>query len=593
MPFKFPALFGICLSAFALSAFAQNTSNPAVKYQTCLNQAREEEKAGLVQCAGLRTEAAVSECTARYSVGEAKIAYCKLKSGIVLSLQPNNLEESKAAAEKQAAHERSLGVNGDDINKLVEGDFGAARTEVTGFEDTKGKKVVMPPSRPKQLDTNTDKRDVSENTPAKPGNANPSKTGNSRESSNPESTASSSNEASSAQAQVNADLARCESAQSAATSCCNNPLSCASSSDQSNIRRLGSYANSGDTQGLAAACRAMEGSSDSGGDINTSLGAICTNNHYACTNTCSSLANKYQSLMSANENSEAYSIYSSAVSALRSRSSQCGQLSARADALSRQGLSTASNSAYGNYCQQLASASPAAANSPTTANSNSGFIANDMYGCTANPNSPACVNCSKNPNSTACLNSKIAADARGEAGFRAKTDSSATVGGLNVKDLSGESYDGQIQTASGDMRTITYPNVPNNSGASVLGSQGGSQAQLDGRTRGAIPQSTRTYSTDVDQGYRSGGYSQPVSDNNTFPMHYGPRPAAAPAKDETSGYQGMDLKQFLPGGSRDPGRRLAGAADQSQINAKEENIWRRISNKMYEKCKLGILWRCN
>jgi hypothetical protein len=37
---------------------------------------------------------------------------------------------------------------------------------------------------------------------------------------------------------------------------------------------------------------------------------------------------------------------------------------------------------------------------------------------------------------------------------------------------------------------------------------------------------------------------------------------------------------------------MAGAWPRSEINPKEEDIWQRISNKIREKCRLGLLYDC-
>ncbi|MBX3020367.1 MAG: hypothetical protein KF799_01720 [Bdellovibrionales bacterium] len=407
-------------------------------------------------------------------------------------------------------------------------------------------------------------------------------------------------DASSAQAQASADISRCQQAQSIATRCCNNPLSCASSADKAAIQQINSYGASGDSQGLTAYCQQMQGLGDSSGGINTRLGATCTSNHYACQNTCSSLVSKYQSLLaSCNGECNSYSVYSSTISSLQSMGRSCEQLSARADALSMQGLSTASNSAYGDLCQQAASAVPQNMGMPTqnSFGGASGFAAqpgSSSYACQMNPNSPACV--------ASIQQATAAAVARGQAGFKSNTTIKQE--GFALADgytSNASAYAGNERVQQYGSRQVDVPQVPNNSGGGLIGDgeSSANSARL-GPTRGSVAGSTaaRGASTNIDQGYRSGGYSPPpAQDNNVFPMSYGQRQAPvrpAASADDDGGYRGMDLKQFLPGGSRDPGRRLAGsAAGQVQINAKEENIWRRISNKMYEKCKLGVLWRCN
>jgi hypothetical protein len=137
--------------------------------------------------------------------------------------------------------------------------------------------------------------------------------------------------------------------------------------------------------------------------------------------------------------------------------------------------------------------------------------------------------------------------------------------------------------------------VANNSGGAIPksdASNGG--ARIDPKTHKRLPAGTNT---DVLQGTMSvsGGYTQPgggsgLDFNNASAF----RRAARNGGSTNPGSQvvGLDLKQFLPGGSRDPYRGIAGMASRNEINGKGEDIFRLISNKITEKCRLGILWSC-
>lgn len=56
----------------------------------------------------------------------------------------------------------------------------------------------------------------------------------------------------------------------------------------------------------------------------------------------------------------------------------------------------------------------------------------------------------------------------------------------------------------------------------------------------------------------------------------------------------MDLRQYLPGGARDPGRRAGGFRPTAMmdINASHMNIWLKVGDRLREKCRLGILIDC-
>lgn len=389
-----------------------------------------------------------------------------------------------------------------------------------------------------------------------------------------------------AQMQASADINTCQQLQAKAVDCCTNPLSCASNSDQQSIRQLGQYAQNGDNQGLADYCRQMQDLGDSSGSINSRLGAICTNNYYACTNSCASLQQKYQSYLASCSNCESYSVFSLALATLNSYSNTCSGLQGRANSLSRAGLSTASNSAYGDYCSQMASVSPMMPSSLSKAKPSSTAV--DVSACARNPNAPGCASA---PSATA----QAQAIAQGQAGFQSVGKSSK--GRFNFGDLADSAASVINSLRGGDPApTANVKPVPNGGGGfGAIGAGGSARADLGPNARrNPTAAASAGNVTDVEQGLRTGGYSQPVGSTS------GEGGSVAAYGDvnkknldpQHGGYMGMDLKQYLPGGSRDPGRRLAGASAHSQINVKEEDIWRRISIKIDEKCKLGLLWRC-
>lgn len=131
--------------------------------------------------------------------------------------------------------------------------------------------------------------------------------------------------------------------------------------------------------------------------------------------------------------------------------------------------------------------------------------------------------------------------------------------------------------------------VANNSGGQIPGGGDSGGAKLGGGGRPGSPGSPG-YSTDIMRGFQSGG---------------GATTAAAAAKAEEGGWQGygrgpsgekakkVDLRQYLPGQSRDPGMKIGGfkplAAD---IHSKSVNHWGRITNRMLERCRLGLLYDC-
>jgi hypothetical protein len=390
-----------------------------------------------------------------------------------------------------------------------------------------------------------------------------------------------------------------------ASRCCGNPGSCVgelSYQDQANYAQLNQLMNQGPSSGgLTDYCQQMQALGGSGGNVNGSLAGVCNSKQLSCNSICSQLANKYLSLMSSCNNCGSQDIYQQAYSQLSSRVTGCQQFASRVTQIANQAATGAGAGGYAAACNQLGGASPQAGmgmpvpNVAATAAALNG--GSDPYGCAANPTSVACQSCTANPNSPACqaLNYK---EASGTAQFAGDTPASKTGGaGFDIPDAPTGGTERVLNTAYEAKPGIKNGTVANNTGGGIPGGGGTQPASLGGGGRNAAGYSPGSpgYTTDILQGTQgAGGYSNPVEPNNGGSGGgggYGSGRNVA-SNDDEGGMLGLDLRQFLPGGSRDPQRRLAGLGARSEINAKEEDIWRRISSKMEEKCKLGILIGC-
>jgi hypothetical protein len=161
--------------------------------------------------------------------------------------------------------------------------------------------------------------------------------------------------------------------------------------------------------------------------------------------------------------------------------------------------------------------------------------------------------------------------------------------GQNTNTQSGYSGNGPLNPAiaaikgSGQQRTVA-----NNSGGQIPGTGGDSQgAKIGGR--GGSPGSPG-YSTDVLRGFQgasgttTGGSTETKNEEGGF-TGYGHAPASIDP--------GLDLRQYLPGGRRDPGTKLGGFRPFStEINGPHVNVWNRITSRIQEKCRLGELIDC-
>lgn len=408
--------------------------------------------------------------------------------------------------------------------------------------------------------------------------------------------------------QASSDLSLCESSFSAASRCCGSPTSCVSEmpyQDQANFAQMNALMNQPpptDSQGLNDYCQQMQNLGGSSRSVNTSLAGVCNSKQMSCSMVCSQLADKYQALLSNCNGCDSHYIYQNAYNSLSSRTSGCNQFQSRVNQIANQAWGANGSQGAGEACSRVASANPQngfgsnpVPNSGTSAFAlSAGASRNDPYGCAANPSSAACQSCAQNPNSAACraLNTQ---DSTGTAQFAA--------GEGSKKKTDGSGFDIPDTPTGGTERVLNTPNeaqpgrngtVANNSGGAIPGGDGVAPAKLGGGPSGSSPGSPG-YSTDVLQGMQgSSGYSQPVESNSSggsfFSNFFGG--SRQPAAEPDSAMLGLDLRQFLPGGSRDPQRRLAGFGMRSEINGKEEDIWRRISTKMEEKCKLGVLIGC-
>lgn len=405
-----------------------------------------------------------------------------------------------------------------------------------------------------------------------------------------------------AQDNANTDLNACATTRNQASQCCNNPLSCASSlsaQDQMSLQQLMQQTNSGPASGQSIAdyCNQMQQASQSSGSVNNGLSAVCYSNQSSCTNTCSSLVQKYQALVDNCGDCDASSVYSSALASLQSSLGSCQNLQANMNAMARQGIGSANGQALGSICSQQASFNPqsAGSNSLPVPQAAATTASADAYGCQQNPQSVACQACAMNPRSPGCQAIQQA-NPTGRAGFQT---ASKTNSEFNPMD---ESLALAQAQAKMNMATASAPApanqnhaalVPNNSGGAIPGQAGGQQARADLSSGRPAGPALAGANTDILQGHMAGGYSQQGNGSGFESINANARRGYASVNGRAHPYAvGFDLKKVLPGGSLDPARIAALNSVNAEINGKGVDLFKKISNKMEEKCKLGILWEC-
>jgi hypothetical protein len=376
-----------------------------------------------------------------------------------------------------------------------------------------------------------------------------------------------------AEIEADQDVARCAASYSTANECCNNPMACSDQlnrTDGGSLNNLGStLANGPNAGGLSGYCQQMNNLGYNAGNVNTGLSGICFASHASCSNTCGHLARKYSDYLANCGGCEAMWIFQNALRNLSSSQSACGNLRGRSDQLAMTGLGTSNNQALAQYCQQLAVSPPGSPGSAPT--SNSPFI-----------NHLLAANCETNPEGADCKS--VQPVKKGTSGFDEFSRTKSPDFNVNDPNYS------NVRTQSGDSEGNGIPSaaakvgaVPNNSGGAIPGA-GTEPAKLTGKQLAAAG---RGMNTDVDGGLTGGGgYSYPAGNNGGRGEN---ETQYVPMSGNGSQFENIDLRQFLPGGTKAALRRLAGIGE---INAKEEDIFLRISAKMLEKCRLGILWQC-
>lgn len=387
-----------------------------------------------------------------------------------------------------------------------------------------------------------------------------------------------------AQARIQADLDQCTNYQNQAVRCCGNPLNCAgsmSSADQQSLAQLLQSQNQQSGQSMTDYCNQLRTQSANSGSVNNALAQVCASPQASCVATCSSMTDKYLNLANSNQSTDVVNAYLSAADQFMNAANVCERLASRASQLAAQGINSGSTQSMSQACQQATAANPTTMTTPTANPIATGptTTLNAGVGCQSNPSSPECGN----QNSAAMGTSGFDTQAKDDIEF-------------DVPDIGAHSTDyfaSDIQPRS----AATVGTVPNNSGGG-FGTGGGSTSASLNSGGGRPSPGSPGYTTDIMQGTRSGGgYSYESGSGSGSGLEGSSyRGRFIPGRDkqdknDDGGMLGLDLRQFLPGGSR-AHRALAGFNGRSEIHAKEENIWRLISNKMIEKCKLGVLWRC-
>lgn len=394
------------------------------------------------------------------------------------------------------------------------------------------------------------------------------------------------------QQQAQQDIESCASSRSTTHRCCvADPLSCVSGGSNAAAaipppQQTGDPAK--DQAAIQQYCQQLKTVGAAGTGANQSAGDMCFSKYKACEQGCAALANKWESARGGDAG-----LIQQTAQTLRSMVGSCTSYSNAARQLGTQGIYTNAGSAGGGLCSNVSQANPS---SMMPQQQQQADALNE-----AQQKALAAMGCDEDPTKTGCEGyKKTDNDRAGEASFGNNDDAmkrdSSDFNLQNMGDMQGgmgNGIGGGIQP-----QAVTNGTIANNSGGGIPGGGGGSPASLGPNGRGGSPGSPG-YNTDIMSANASGGSGgggsaggsgyQPQSaegNNGTWNNNGGRGPAAFSAS-------AVDLKRYLPGNELDPNYRIGGFDGVSaQINNKYTDLWKKVSNRIQEKCKLGVLYDC-
>lgn len=402
--------------------------------------------------------------------------------------------------------------------------------------------------------------------------------------------------------QADEDLKACRDQQARTKRCCLNPVACMTTGGvQDAFNMLSGLAAAGgavmigtagnDPKKLQQACSIMQGLGYGSGATNAGLAAVCYTEISSCEDKCDAVKNKYKNMISdvcpGGSSSCAIKSHLSSVSSEASSASySCQSMNGQVQSMATQAVAGGLSGSFGGLCANLS-------------NANTGFpnldkqpIFNTDCNNPLNASNPACLNCALAANKTNPLCNQAGSRGLGDGSGVAMTGSpNFGMGSANQNNVAANAgFDGNGQkdvTGGGQFKPSSSGGVPNAPGQ-MLGS--GSSGNFGSPDR---PQGGRGagYNTDVLQGTGGGGgytvSSAPVAGGGGGFGGYGQQ-----GTDPKTG-KPFDLRNYLPGGSKDPKRAIAGLGGiRPEFGNKFDDIFKRINDRYTVLCKLGRMLEC-
>ncbi len=357
---------------------------------------------------------------------------------------------------------------------------------------------------------------------------------------------------------------------------------------------------------IASMCRHFQSNSLASAGEYAEFGRRCQDGALACRSACATAKT------AAGSNAAFQNRITNAVA-------QCTLNSQKAAQAGRQGIASMGNAQRAEECRKHAAANapPPGSTPPTSGTPNpqsqkpNGDKANNQSptgsGGGGSSPSPTSNSYSSNgsgyyPGSTQQPQEQVPTPA-GAGGFR-EADAQVKAENFNVAPEtqmnSANGYAGEPPKLPGGGAPGGAGRVPNNSGGSIPGGEGGGQgARLQPQRAGGGPAPNGNVA-DILQGFQGAGgggggsRGSGLSDDSDGGRFRGGSGNRANGQGRDPASAGIDLKNYLPGGSMHSGNRAGGFRPTSMmdINSMHTNIWVKVGDRLRERCRLGRLFDC-
>ena len=402
--------------------------------------------------------------------------------------------------------------------------------------------------------------------------------------------------------QAERDLDACREQVSRTKRCCTNPVACMTSGGvQDAYNTLSALAavgadvmmgtSGGDPKKLQQACSVMQALGYGSGAANAGLAGVCYSEISSCEDKCDRIKTQYQAYI--NENcsggapcaSSVKSRIQSAISSAKSASNSCSAMNGQVQMMATQAVAGGLSGAFGGLCANI---STATATPPSMLP-----VTNTDCSNPANAGNPICLNCSNPANASNPLCPKLGNQGLGDgSGVSLAGNPNFGAGSASQNNVGANAgFDGNSQkgvTGGGQFKPASSGGVPNGGGQMLGGNSSGNNSF-------GIPDRSqqgggRGYNTDVMQGTGGGGgysvSSAPVAAGGGGFGGYG-------QQDEKRNAKPFDLRNYLPGGTKDPKRGIAGIGSPTpEIGNRYVDIFQRVHDRYAALCRLERMLEC-